>query len=106
VKVIADSPNPLTGMYNINKYAVHPWYVRPSFWQRWGLKAWLVKAFGSGVIPGDMGGMYQPQGYDIRKIGPTAQVGKGIPEMSLTIERLEAQDRSGCPFAIGKSSRG
>jgi hypothetical protein len=100
VKVIDDKPNPLTGTYNFNHYKIHPWYVKPSIRQRWGPKAWLVKLFGKGVLPGDQGDTYRPQGYDLRTVGPAAQDGKGMAEMSADIEKLKAQDRIGCPFAF------
>ncbi|KAM0145645.1 hypothetical protein ACHAPG_011529 [Botrytis cinerea] len=101
VKIVADAPNPASGLYNIHKYVVHPWYVKPSFGQRWGLKAWVVKWFGTGIVPGDLGDLYRPQGYDIRTVGPTAQEGKGIGEMEVNVEKLRGQKEMSCPFSFG-----
>lgn len=61
------------------------------------------ESIGNGVVPGDEGDKYEPQGYDIRQVGPTAQKGKGMLEMSSNIERLKAE-RSTCPFAFEKLS--
>lgn len=64
------------------------------------------ESFRKWCYPGGHGRKVPASGLRHKKIGPAAQVGKGMPEMSLTIERLEAQDRSACPFATAKSSRG
>ncbi len=102
VKVVADAPNPVSGLYNIHKYVVHPWYVKPSFGQRWGMKAWMVRWFGTGIVPGDLDEIYRPQGYDIRTVGPAAQEGKGIEEMEVNVEKLRGHEGMSCPFSFGK----
>lgn len=51
-----------------------------------------------GRAPGTGGDKYQPQGYDLKTIGPKPQEGKGLDEMSTTVEFLKAHGIDGCPF--------
>jgi hypothetical protein len=53
--------------------------------------------FSGGVVPGDEGGKYHPEGYHIDKVGPKGLEGKGNEEMEKTRDILHAR-RLACPF--------
>ncbi|KAF2220559.1 hypothetical protein BDZ85DRAFT_275619 [Elsinoe ampelina] len=73
------------GRIHARQFTAHPWYVRPSTGWRWGVKGLLLRLAG-GVVPGDEGGRYLPQGYRIEDVGPERQVGRGKEEMSREVE--------------------
>ena len=85
------------GRFNADHYISHPWYIKPTFSARWGLKALLLRATG-GAIPGNDGDKYLPQGYIIAEVGPDALRGKGESEMQVTREKLMRLKKIGCPF--------
>jgi hypothetical protein len=68
-RFIPDAPDPKTGRFSAVRYRAHPWYIKPTFWARWGVQAWWTWAVG-GVAPGDEGGRYFPQGYLVEEMGP------------------------------------
>lgn len=80
------------------QFVAHPWYVKPSFSWRYGIKALLLRLAG-GKVPGDDGTRYQPEGYVIPEIGPEVLKGKGSAEMEAERARLSANPRLGCPFS-------
>ncbi|KAI0147192.1 hypothetical protein GGR57DRAFT_262906 [Xylariaceae sp. FL1272] len=84
-----------TGRYHPPTYIVHPWYMKPSLSSRWGPNALLTRLYG-GVLPGDQGTTYHPEGYLISELGPSTLVGKGLQEMNIT--RIELGKRRGCPM--------
>ncbi|KAI1261618.1 hypothetical protein F5Y18DRAFT_419416 [Xylariaceae sp. FL1019] len=84
-----------TGRYHPLRYIAHPWYMKPSLFSRWGPNALLTRLYG-GVLPGDQGTTYHPEGYLISELGPSALVGKGLQEMNMT--RTELGKRRGCPI--------
>ena len=88
------------GRYHMLLYRGHPWYVRPTISERWGLYSWNIWLQG-GAIPGDEGDKYIPQGYEISNMGPSYQHGKGVDYMHETRKRLSEEERGGCPFAFG-----
>lgn len=96
VKVLKDTPDPVTGRYTIDLWIAHPWYVKPTFGNRWGLKAIIARLFGDGATPGDE---YGAEGYDLRTIGPVAQEKRGIDETEAIYAELAQRDYAGgCPF--------
>ncbi|MCJ1245350.1 hypothetical protein MMC30_002554 [Trapelia coarctata] len=97
VPYFADSATP--GRYHMLLYRGHPWYVKPTIWERWGLFGWNLWLQG-GAIPGDDGDKYVPQGYETSNMGPSFQHGKGVDYMNETRQRLSQQERGGCPFAF------
>ncbi|KAH8668250.1 hypothetical protein BGZ60DRAFT_376511 [Tricladium varicosporioides] len=102
VKAVDDKTNPLSGLYNFNHLSLRPWYIRPTFWTRWGPVALLLRSLG-GKPPGPGGEKYHPEGYDLMTIGPQPQEGKGIEEMKTAIEYMKARGETGCPFSrLGK----
>ena len=86
------------GRLHADHYVAHPWYIKPTFKRRYGLKALFLRLVG-GVLPGDNGTTYLPHGYIIPEIGPDALRGKGNHEMEQSRQRLSRNDRVGCPFA-------
>ncbi|PWY89791.1 hypothetical protein BO70DRAFT_285156 [Aspergillus heteromorphus CBS 117.55] len=74
-----------------------PYYVKPTFRNRWGPVAWLTWVLGR-PLPGDDGSKYYPQGYYTPDVGPKYFEGKGRRDMEDTMKELEATRRGQCPF--------
>ncbi|KAK1516935.1 uncharacterized protein CCOS01_12484 [Colletotrichum costaricense] len=88
VKLVNDTPNPATKLYNFGRKSLQPWYMRPTTWSTWGPGAWLVKAVG-GKVPGERGSRYFPQGYDLMTIGPEPQREKGrVPQVKVVLDGI------------------
>jgi len=100
IKAVDEVPNSGSGLYNFNHFNLRPWYIKPTFWSRWGPISWLVRAIG-GKIPGNE--KYHPHGYDLRTIGPELQIGKGLEEMDVNVELLKVRSFTQCPFSSRKS---
>ncbi|KAL4894010.1 hypothetical protein BDV59DRAFT_176635 [Aspergillus ambiguus] len=81
----------------ITKWDAAPYYVKPTFWNRWGPTAWLTWALGL-PLPGDEGDKYYPQGYYIPDVGPKYFEGKGRKALDKTIEELQTSRTGQCPF--------
>jgi hypothetical protein len=81
----------------MRRYRVHPWYVKPTLKNRWGLSAWGIW-FRGGTLPGDGGQTYFPEGFLASEVGPSALSGKGREEMDEMRKRLKEARRGGCPF--------
>ncbi|KAJ5832670.1 hypothetical protein N7474_000981 [Penicillium riverlandense] len=60
----------------LTQWEAAPYYVKPTFWNRWGPVAWLTWMLGR-PLPGDEGDKYYPRGYTIQDIGPKYFEGKG-----------------------------
>lgn len=80
-------------------YGNAPYYIWPSFPERWLAQAWLHKLLGK-PIPGDDGNKYNPKAYHIGKVGPNHMVGKGMDSMEDIKAALKKRNRGGCPFPI------
>jgi hypothetical protein len=87
-----------SGRINHMDYLVDPWYVRPTFWNRWGPLALITRSLG-GKVPGHGGNKYNPQGYMFEDLGPVPRMGKGKDVTTEWEERLKKERHSGCPFA-------
>ncbi|KAL1876645.1 hypothetical protein Plec18167_005052 [Paecilomyces lecythidis] len=97
VRLLSDSPDPATGLYTANFWVAHPWYVKPTFGNRWSLKSVLSRLNGGPVPTKD--GPWRESGYDLRTIGPVAQEKRGTEEMEAIFASLkETNYASGCPF--------
>jgi hypothetical protein len=94
---IPTAPDEKSGRYNSVEYLSHPWYVKPSFKNRWAPKAWVTRLLGR-KLPGDDGNKYAPEGYIFEELGPSNLVGKGLDEMAKTERALKEENRGGCPF--------
>lgn len=93
------TPSPANdGRLHLPRARVHPWYILPTFKQRWGPSA-LLKRFQGQVLPGD-DAMFMPQGFVTGDLGPKGLMGKGQDEMEMDVQRLkELATSGGCPFA-------
>ncbi|CAK7241233.1 MAG: hypothetical protein STHCBS139747_002693 [Sporothrix thermara] len=106
-RVTAEHADPVSGRVGIYEYLAHPWYIRPSMWNRWGPVA-LVKRATGGVVPGDVrreedggvreGKTYLPEGFLALDLGPFSTMGVGQDEMAAEVERLKTMRAGGCPF--------
>jgi len=97
--MLPDEADRKTGRSHPNKYLTHPYYIKPGFWNSWGLWAWFVWASGADV-PGSKGDFYIPEGYAIEEVGPRNMKNKGAEEMKAWEEKLEVERPTGCPFAL------
>ncbi|KAI1820129.1 hypothetical protein F4861DRAFT_533923 [Xylaria intraflava] len=105
-KFFLDKPDPKTGKLYSAGYLAHPWYIKPTFWGRWGFEALWTRMCG-GYLPGDNGMEFHPDGYHIAEVGPEGQKGKGKLEMekikAQLMERRAAQ--GGCPMSMFTNGR-
>lgn len=85
------------GRFYLTKWDAAPYYVKPTFWNRWGPVAWLTWALGK-PVPGDAGDKYYPNGYDIPDIGPKYFEGKGRAQVEATMQELKIHRTGACPF--------
>ncbi|KAM0794591.1 hypothetical protein BDR22DRAFT_883404 [Usnea florida] len=90
-----------SGTYHFTTYEAHPWYVKPSLWNRYGPMVWMTWILGL-PVPGDEGDRYRPNGYKIPEVGPDSMRGKGVDFMRTSKERLEGQRQRRCPFGRPK----
>lgn len=93
-------PNP-ENRHFFQDWEGEPFYVKPTFLNRWGPRAWYTWIRGL-PIPGDSGDKYYPHGYYIPDVGPKAFEGKGREQLHLTKERLRTERTGQCPFTIVK----
>ncbi|KAF4121135.1 hypothetical protein GMORB2_2097 [Geosmithia morbida] len=81
-------PDPKTGRMHGSAYMEHPWYVRPGFLSRWGPTAWATWLWG-GVLPGDEGDRFMPEGFLFGDLGPKRTMGRGT-DNDAELKRLAA----------------
>ncbi|KAL6718062.1 hypothetical protein ACLMJK_004147 [Lecanora helva] len=90
------------GRYFMTNWETEPWYVQPTFRNRWcRLQSWASWAMGL-PVPGDGGDKYWPQGYKIHEIGPESMRGKGESYVRGSRETLVDERMKGCPFSRTK----
>ena len=98
VKVLDAAPDPYTGRYAVKEWLDNPWYVKPTFLNRWGLKPWSVRLFGTGNVPTN-NGPFRDEGYSINAIGPQIMENKGQAEVEAIFEKFRKRDLpGGCLF--------
>lgn len=85
------------GRFYLTKWEAAPYYVKPTFWNRWGPEAWLTWALGR-PVPGDEGDKYYPSGYHIPDVGPKYFEGKGRKQLDETMEEMKGFRTGKCPF--------
>ncbi|OAX82289.1 hypothetical protein ACJ72_03358 [Emergomyces africanus] len=73
-----------------------PFYVKPTFMRRWGLRGWFTWLRGM-PLPGDDPN-HCPNGYYIPDVGPKNFEGKGHDQFIKTRERLQKERTGQCPF--------
>jgi len=94
--VVADEPES-DGRYRALKYLAEPYYLKPTFKNRWGLRAWINRLLGK-RNPGDDGNKYFPGGYYIKEVGPSVDAGQGKEWIEADIHRIRTIGAKGCPF--------
>lgn len=83
--------------YFLTNWEAAPYYVKPTFWNRWGPAALLTRLLGR-PVPGDEGEKYYPFGYSIPDVGPKYFEGKGRKALEETVEELKGYRTGKCPF--------
>ncbi|KLJ09883.1 hypothetical protein EMPG_14698 [Blastomyces silverae] len=73
-----------------------PFYIKPTFMNRWGLRAWYTWLRGM-PLPGD-NPEHCPNGYYLPDVGPKKFEGKGHDQVKKTMERLHTERTGQCPF--------
>ncbi|PLB45065.1 67 kDa myosin-cross-reactive antigen family protein [Aspergillus steynii IBT 23096] len=73
--VFTDQPNEY-GRFYVRVWVAAPYYVQPTFLNRWGPGAWVSRMLGL-PLPGDEGDKYYPNGYDTADLGPKYFEGRG-----------------------------
>lgn len=86
------------GTYYTLKYDAAPYYVKPTFFERWRPGAWYSWFMGL-PLPGDEGQKYWPGGYKIYEMGPESMIGKGGEFFSRATKELKGSRTGGCVFA-------
>ncbi|KAG6006047.1 hypothetical protein E4U21_007407 [Claviceps maximensis] len=93
--------DPRTGRYYHYIYLLHPYYVRPTFGNRWGPQAWLTWALGGTVPGGRDGSKYSPEGYHFEEVGPKKNTPFDREKLKEWEGQVERTIPVGCPFAFG-----
>ncbi|ORY66991.1 uncharacterized protein BCR38DRAFT_425464 [Pseudomassariella vexata] len=93
----ASSPNPDGRLQTEYSYGNFPYYVKPTFWKRWGPEGWAIWIAG-GKLPGDEPEHYLSQGFNFWDLGPKNRMGRGKEEMGTDCKRMKAKGMGGCPF--------
>ena len=84
----------VNGRYFLTEYDAMPYYVKPTFFNRWGLGAMLRKMQGI-PVPGDA--KFFPEGYHTVDVGPRiGKKGQG------TMEQRVMDIGGRCPMAFGR----
>ncbi|KAL8766048.1 MAG: hypothetical protein Q9209_007077 [Squamulea sp. 1 TL-2023] len=83
---------------NLDRGRMHPWYILPTFRNRWGPGALFTRLKGDGgLIPGNER-KYMPEGFLTKELGPIGLMDRGKEEMEEEMKRLEVEGGGGCPF--------
>ncbi|KAL8771158.1 MAG: hypothetical protein Q9209_003329 [Squamulea sp. 1 TL-2023] len=85
------------GRCSLSIWDAAPYYVKPTFWRRWGPQAWVSRVLGL-PVPGDEGAKYHPEGYKVLEVGPKVFLGKGAEFAKETVHALAKIRTGGCPF--------
>ncbi|KAJ5247200.1 hypothetical protein N7468_002183 [Penicillium chermesinum] len=98
LRLISITPEPdANDRYFLTSWEAAPYYVKPTFWNRWGPTAWFTWMMGR-PVPGDEGDKYRPEGYHIANIGPRYFEGKGQKEVEKLMEEMKVYRTGKCPF--------
>ncbi|KAI5206207.1 hypothetical protein AUEXF2481DRAFT_35405 [Aureobasidium subglaciale EXF-2481] len=85
-QIIADNVNE-NGKIHKLIWDTEPWYVEPTFANRWCLQSWIDWLAGR-PIPGDEGDKFFPQGYKSAVMGPAFLAGKGLAQAEKDEEQI------------------
>lgn len=89
------------GRRALTRYDGHPFYVRPTLWNRWGPSAWPSRVLGL-PLPGDDDDAHHSKGFLIPEVGPDMFVGKGHAAATETKARLRKERTGRCPFPVSR----
>ncbi|CAD0083273.1 unnamed protein product, partial [Aureobasidium vineae] len=96
-QIIADTINANGKIYK-QIWDQEPWYVEPSFANRWCLQSWIDWLAGR-PIPGDEDDKYFPQGFKSSVMGPAFLAGKGLAQAEKDEEQIREIMRPGVTIA-------
>ncbi|KAH7252431.1 hypothetical protein BKA59DRAFT_161036 [Fusarium tricinctum] len=95
--VYLSQPDQETGRIKSYHYMKEPFYVPPTFWQRWNPEACITRLSG-GLLPGDGGAKMKPEGFLFEDLGPNRVVGKGVEETKKFEEIVKSKAFVGCVY--------
>lgn len=101
LRAVSKDGDSKTGRFFLELPMDNPWYMKPTFANRFGFWAIVARMTGKPYAGSDA--KYRPEGYHIHEVGPHLMAGKGMKEYEATRDHLMAQGRGGCPFAFAKS---
>lgn len=81
----------------LTRYVRAPYYVEPTFWNRWGFGAWGKRLAGLPLPGGPDGAKYMPEGFTARTVGPA--VGRARQDAMEDAVTLRAEGKARCPFS-------
>jgi hypothetical protein len=96
--ILSENPDPQTGHHYVTTWPGHPYYVKPTLWNRWLSPGAIVTRLMGLPLPGDQGEKYYPTGYDLANVGPKSMEGLGKQYMEKQVEGMKAERRGQCPF--------
>ncbi|RBA09581.1 hypothetical protein FPRO05_06718 [Fusarium proliferatum] len=95
--IYLSDPDEQTGRIKSYHYMKEPFYVPPTFWQRWNPEA-IITWLSGGLLPGDGGPSMKSEGFLFEDLGPEKVVGKGIEETKSFEEVVKTKAFAGCPY--------
>ncbi|KAF4967184.1 hypothetical protein FSARC_5217 [Fusarium sarcochroum] len=95
--VYLSQPDEQTGRMYSYHYMKEPFYVPPTFWQRWNPEA-LITRLSGGLLPGDGGARMKPEGFLFEDLGPDRVVGQGVEETRDLEEVAKSKAFAGCTY--------
>ncbi|KAF5592609.1 dephospho kinase [Fusarium pseudocircinatum] len=95
--IYLSDPDEQTGRIKSYHYMKEPFYVPPTFWQRWNPEA-IITWLSGGLLPGDGGPSMKSEGFLFEDLGPDKVVGKGVEETKGFEESVKTKAFAGCPY--------
>lgn len=95
--IYLSDPDEQTERIKSYHYMKEPFYVPPTFWQRWNPEA-IITWLSGGLLPGDGGPSMKSEGFLFEDLGPEKVVGKGVKETKSFEEVVKTKAFAGCPY--------
>ncbi|KAG7436085.1 hypothetical protein ACKRZS_014094 [Fusarium odoratissimum] len=95
--IYLSDPDEQTGRIKSYHYMKEPFYVPPTFWQRWNPEA-IITWLSGGLLPGDGGPSMKSEGFLFEDLGPDKVVGKGVEETKGFEAIVKTKAFAGCPY--------